>query len=207
MGEPDSFVSCHFLSRKSVTTLEPWFQGSAKLITLVVGGARSGKSRYAQALAKTASTVAFLATAQPCDDEMRAKIERHRAERPSAWHTVEVPVELDAAIARYGNEYSFLIVDCLTIFIANLLDAEHNDEARILAGVDRVCHALQSVSASVVLVSNEVGGGIVPMHPVGRLFRDLLGETNQKVSAIADNVILMVAGCPLALKGRVEVRL
>jgi adenosylcobinamide kinase/adenosylcobinamide-phosphate guanylyltransferase len=176
------------------------------LITLVVGGARSGKSRYAQALAKTAGTVVFLATAQACDDEMRARIERHRAERPAAWQTVEVPVELDVAIARYGNECSFLLIDCLTIFAANLLQAEHNNAVNTLARVDRVCRALHSVSASVVLVSNEVGGGIVPMHPVGRQFRDLLGEINQKIAAIADNVVLLVAGCPLAVKGSVQVR-
>jgi adenosylcobinamide kinase / adenosylcobinamide-phosphate guanylyltransferase len=174
------------------------------LITLVVGGARSGKSRYAQALAKTAGSVVFLATGQACDDEMRARIERHRAERPASWKTVEVPVDLDSAITRYGNEHSFLLVDCLTIFTANLLAAENNNAASILACADRVCSALQSVSASVVLVSNEVGSGIVPMHPVGRLFRDLLGEINQKIASVADNVILMVAGCPLALKGKVE---
>jgi len=174
------------------------------LITLVVGGARSGKSRYAQALAKKADNVVFLATGLACDDEMRARIERHRAERPTSWETVEVPVELDAAITRYGNACSFLLVDCLTIFTANLLEAEKNNATNILARADRLCRALESISASVALVSNEVGSGIVPMHPVGREFRDLLGEINQKVAAVADSVILMVAGCPLALKGKVE---
>src|SRR5262249_4301727 len=182
----------------------PWER--SELITLVVGGARSGKSRYAQALAQKADSVVFLATGQACDEEMRARIERHRAERPAAWQTVEVPVELDAAITRYGKECSFLLVDCLTIFTANLLAAEKNNAANILARADRVCCALRSASASVALVSNEVGGGIVPMHPVSRQFRDLLGEINQKVAAVADNVILLVAGYPLALKGKVEAR-
>jgi adenosylcobinamide kinase / adenosylcobinamide-phosphate guanylyltransferase len=175
------------------------------MITLILGGVRSGKSRYAQALATT-NKVAFLATAQACDDEMLAKIERHRDERPSTWQTVEVPVNLDAAITQHGNQYSFLVIDCLTTFAANLLTAEDGNSRNVLTRVDRVCNALQSVSASIAVVSNEVGSGIVPPFPSGRQFRDLLGEINQKVAVISDNVILLIAGCPLAVKGTAKVR-
>ena len=175
------------------------------MITLVLGGVRSGKSRYAQTLAMTAKDVAFLATAQPSDDEMRAKIARHREERPAHWETVEVPLALDTAIAEQGSRFSFLLVDCLTTFTANLM-AEGDDSEKLMARVDRVCNAIQVTPASVALVSNEVGSGVVPAFPSGRQFRDLLGEVNQKVARISDNVILMIAGCPLAIKGLAEVR-
>jgi adenosylcobinamide kinase/adenosylcobinamide-phosphate guanylyltransferase len=182
------------------------FNCGAKLITLVLGGVRSGKSRYAQTLAMTAKDVAFLATAQPSDDEMRAKIARHREERPAHWETVEVPLALDTAIAEQGSRFSFLLIDCLTTFTANLLMAEGDDSEKLMARVDRVCNAIQGTPASVALVSNEVGSGIVPPFPSGRQFRDLLGEMNQKIARISDNVILMIAGCPLAIKGLAEVR-
>ncbi len=177
-----------------------------KSITLVLGGVRSGKSRLVQALAMRADGVVFLATAQPSDEEMRIKIERHRQERPTTWQTVEVPFDLDTAIVQHGRKHSFLLIDCLTTFTANLLMAEGDNCQRILARVDRVCNALQATSASVALVSNEVGSGIVPAFPSGRQFRDLLGEVNQKVARISDNVILMIAGCPLVVKGVAEVQ-
>jgi adenosylcobinamide kinase/adenosylcobinamide-phosphate guanylyltransferase len=150
--------------------------------------------------------VVFLATAQPSDDEMRVKIARHRQDRPATWETVEVPVDLDAAIAEHGVRYSFLLIDCLTTFTANLLMAEGDNCEKLLARVDRVCSAIEATPASVALVSNEVGSGIVPAFPSGRQFRDLLGEVNQKIARISDNVILMIAGCPLAVKGVAEVR-
>lgn len=176
------------------------------MITLVLGGVRSGKSRYAHTLATAVKEVAFLATAQPTDDEMRAKIARHRRERPANWETVEVPFDLDAAIAEQGVKYSFLLIDCLTTYTANLLMADGDNCERLLARVDRVCSAIQATPASVALVSNEVGSGIVPAFPSGRQFRDLLGEVNQKVARISDNVVLMIAGCPLVIKGLAEVR-
>jgi len=178
------------------------------LITLILGGARSGKSRYAEALASQANRkVVFLATGHACDEEMRAKIDRHRRERPSEWRTVETPLDLDAAIVSHGTHDAFLIVDCLTTLSSNLLLAEaatQNDW--VLACVERICEALADTPASVAVVSNEVGNGVVPEYQMGRAFRDLLGEFNQKVARIADNVILMVAGCPLALKGKIQVQ-
>lgn len=178
-------------------------------LTLVLGGARSGKSTYAQRLAARADgkNVLFLATAQAEDDEMRAKIARHRKVRPSHWTTIEVPLDLDDAVTRYGNQNSLLLIDCLATFTSNLMTAEGGDEAAIFQRVDRLRSALVSTLAFVVVVSNEVGSGVVPAYQSGRQFRDLLGEINQTIAQISRNVILMIAGCPLALKGEVEIRL
>jgi adenosylcobinamide kinase / adenosylcobinamide-phosphate guanylyltransferase len=173
-------------------------------VTLILGGARSGKSRYAQALAAGAENVVYLATAQASDDEMRAKIERHRQERPPTWKTVEVPLDLDLAVTQYGNHGSFLLIDCLTTYTANLMAAESGSEKAILHRIERLRSALASASGGVAVVSNEVGSGVVPAYPSGCQFRDLLGEANQKIAQISRNVVLMVAGCPLALKGSVE---
>lgn len=181
---------------------------SRKAITLVLGGVRSGKSRYVQTLAAGVSPVAFVATARPSDsdEEMRLKIERHRAERPPEWRTIEEPLHIDRVLVQEGSNYQMLLVDCLTLYAANLLDAEHGNLTAIEERLRRVYAALRSARCSVALVSNEVGSGIVPAFPEGRKYRDLLGEINQRVASAADNVLLMVAGLPLALKGTAEVR-
>lgn len=171
-------------------------------VTLVLGGVRSGKSRFAEKLASKSSSVAFLATAQPSDAEMSAKIKRHQDERPKHWHTFEEPLELARALTEHGPKYGLFLIDCLTIFAANLLDVR--DSGSVEARIDRFCDALRSASVAVILVSNEVGSGVVPAYPAGRQFRDLLGEINQRVAALADNVVLMVAGLPLILKGELE---
>jgi adenosylcobinamide kinase/adenosylcobinamide-phosphate guanylyltransferase len=178
---------------------------SQKAITLVLGGARSGKSRYVQALAARASSVAFVATARALDEEMRRKIERHQAERPKEWRTIEEPLDLDRVLAEEGSNYRMLIVDCLTLYASNLLEAER-DQPAIEERLRKLYAALRSVACSVALVSNEVGSGVVPPFPEGRRYRDLLGEINQQVARFADNVLLMVAGLPLVLKGSAEVR-
>jgi adenosylcobinamide kinase/adenosylcobinamide-phosphate guanylyltransferase len=181
---------------------------SRKAITLVLGGVRSGKSRYAQTLAAGVSPVAFVATARPSDsdEEMQRKIERHRADRPQEWRTIEEPLDLASVLAEQGSRYRIIVVDCLTLYAANLLDAEHGDLISIEDRLRRFYEALRSAPCSVALVSNEVGSGIVPAFPEGRKYRDLLGEINQRVASAADNVWLMVAGLPLALKGVAEVR-
>jgi adenosylcobinamide kinase/adenosylcobinamide-phosphate guanylyltransferase len=168
-----------------------------KTVTLVLGGVRSGKSRYAQQLGERMERVVFLATAQPGDEEMRRKIERHRNSRPQQWTTVEEPLALAEMIARHGPGCDLMIVDCLTFFASNLLHAELGEEP-----IDKLCAALASPPCAVVLVSNEVGSGVVPAYPLGRQFRDLLGEMNQRVAAVASNVVLLVAGLPLVLKGQ-----
>jgi adenosylcobinamide kinase/adenosylcobinamide-phosphate guanylyltransferase len=178
---------------------------SKKSITLVLGGVRSGKSRYVQTLAARISSVAFVATAQPLDEEMRLKIERHQAERPKQWRTIEEPLELDRILAEEGIQHRILLVDCLTLYAANLLEAERGNPVAIEERLQRFYAALGSVPCSVALVSNEVGSGVIPPYPGGRRYRDLLGEINQRVASIADNVLLMVAGLPLTLKGTVEV--
>lgn len=175
-------------------------------ITLVLGGARSGKSRFAQKLAARHSPVAFVATAQPSDEEMRQKIERHKADRPAGWVTIEEPLLLDTVLEDRADEFRLLLIDCLTLYTSNLMTAEKSDAEAVLLRADRLCAALRSIESSVVLVSNEVGSSMVPAYPSGRMFRDLLGEINQRVATVADNVVLMVAGLPLLLKGELEVR-
>jgi adenosylcobinamide kinase / adenosylcobinamide-phosphate guanylyltransferase len=178
--------------------------GSARDVTLVLGGARSGKSRYALQRAAHAQRVAFLATAESRDDEeMRGKIERHRAERPQHWMTIEEPLELAAAIGSV-NDCDLILIDCLTLFAGKLLEVFGDDAAAISKSVAGLCAALKAPPCSVVLVSNEVGSGVVPAFELGRRYRDLLGEINQQVAAIADHVVLMVAGLPLTLKGPVS---
>jgi adenosylcobinamide kinase/adenosylcobinamide-phosphate guanylyltransferase len=179
-------------------------QGS---VTLVLGGARSGKSRYAQQLAEQSRRVVFVATAKNCDDEMRAKIQRHKTDRPPEWLTVEEPLELPKVLADHERDSEVIVIDCLTIFAANLLEAEGEDRTAIESRIDALCGALETARCVVILVSNEVGSGVVPPYPLGRRYRDLLGEINQRIARVSDDVVLMVAGLPLALKGHVEVTL
>jgi adenosylcobinamide kinase/adenosylcobinamide-phosphate guanylyltransferase len=185
-------------------TMQETRQGS---VTLVLGGVRSGKSRYAQQLAEQSDRVMFVATAKISDDEMQRKIERHREERPTTWTTVEEPLELARVLAHHQLDYDVMVMDCLTIFAANLLEEEGENDEAIEQRIEAFCAALRSADCSVVLVSNEVGSGVVPAYPLGRRYRDLLGEINQRVARVADDVVLMVAGLPLALKGHLEVRL
>lgn len=179
-------------------------QGS---VTLVLGGARSGKSRYAQQLAEQSRHVVFVATAKASDEEMRAKIQRHRRDRSDDWPTIEEPLDLAKVLAEQELACDVIVVDCLTIFAANLLEAEGEDHDSLERRVEALCERLRTAQCNVVLVSNEVGSGVVPEYAVGCRYRDLLGEINQKVARIADDVVLMVAGLPLALKAHVEVML
>jgi adenosylcobinamide kinase / adenosylcobinamide-phosphate guanylyltransferase len=172
-----------------------------KTVTLVLGGVRSGKSRWAQELAGSFERVAYVATAQARDAEMSEKIRRHQEERPTQWQTLEEPLELARVLTDKGANFDLMLVDCLTVFVSNLIEAAEIDTSTMDRRLDDFLGALRMTPASVILVSNEVGSGVVPPYPSGRVYRDALGELNQQVAAIADNVVLMVAGLPLALKG------
>jgi adenosylcobinamide kinase/adenosylcobinamide-phosphate guanylyltransferase len=168
---------------------------SARL-TLVLGGARSGKSRYAESLiAVPPPPWIYVATAQPLDAEMAARIGAHRARRGAGWTTVETPRDLAATLNAHAT--APVLVDCLTLWLSNLMMAD----AAIEQEIDRLGQALAKATAPVVLVANEVGSGIVPDNALARRFRDLQGGLNQRIAAQADHVVLMVAGLPLSVKG------
>lgn len=176
-------------------------------VTLVLGGVRSGKSRYAQQLAAHWERVAFIATATAGDDEMSRKIARHREDRPAHWQTIEEPLHISEQLSALDLTADCILIDCLTLFSANLLEAANDNDEEIGQHIDSLCNALHAVRCPIILVSNEVGSGVVPASVSGRRYRDLLGELNQRVATVADDVILMVAGLPLALKGHLEVSL
>ena len=177
-----------------------------RTITLVLGGARSGKSRWAQERAEEFARVTYLATARAGDTEMRVKIARHRRERPSRWRTVEVPIDLPEKIRSESRDADLLLIDCFTLYVANVMRTGGNAEAHNGSRIRDLLDAMRSSDASIIAVSNEVGSGIVPAFASGRVYRDMLGHLNQEVALIADNVVLMVAGLPLALKGRLARR-
>jgi adenosylcobinamide kinase/adenosylcobinamide-phosphate guanylyltransferase len=173
------------------------------MMTLVLGGARSGKSRYARALVGNRQAI-YVATARRTRDrEMSGRIERHRGERPASWTTVEEP-ELVPRVVRTATPVDApVIVECVTLWLSNLLERECHTSPRrqqdtLMAAVRELADASQS--REVVVVSNEVGGGIVPTTRVGRRFRDLQGWANQILAAQAQSVVLVVAGLPLVLK-------
>jgi adenosylcobinamide kinase/adenosylcobinamide-phosphate guanylyltransferase len=173
--------------------------GQDTMVTLVLGGVRSGKSRYAQSEAARFSRVTFVATARRSDPEMRRKIMAHRRERPVGWKTVEVSGALDAVIRREGQKAEVLLVDCLTTY-CGLLSRSRGESSR-RGHIEALVEAIRATPASLFVVSNEVGSGVVPAFKSGRLFRDLLGEMNQAVARVADRVVLLVAGVPIAIKG------
>lgn len=165
----------------------------------VIGGARSGKSRYAQARAEAAGeSPVFVATAEAFDDEMRARIAQHRADRDARWRTVEAPRDLPAAIDALNGSRAVVLVDCLTLWASNLLLTD----ADIPAATAGLCAAVARFEGSLILVANEVGLGIVPDNALARQFRDAAGQINQAVAASADEVVLLTAGLPLTLKAR-----
>ncbi len=180
------------------------------MLTLILGGARSGKSRYAQSLCERSSHVVYIATARAeeidSDREMRERVARHRADRPANWLTVEEPLDLSRAVREAPVEATVLI-DCVTLWVSNLM-WEHRElaaqaqEELILSRVDDLILASRRSAGAgeIIIVSNEVGGGLAPDSPVGRAFRDLQGFANQRLARAADKVIFVVAGLPLLLK-------
>ncbi len=169
---------------------------------LILGGVRSGKSRYALERAQALpGRLAFLATAEALDPEMAERIARHRQARPADWVTVEEPLEVATALRGIEGQADVVVVDCLNLWVSNLLCHEKAlDEALLLARLEELLKAVEIHAYHLILVSNEVGMGVHPEAPMGRRFRDLLGLTNQRVVAVCDEVVLMVAGLPLWLK-------
>ncbi len=165
---------------------------------LILGGARSGKSRYAQArIEAMGQRLAFIATAQAFDAEMEARIARHRADRDARWTTIEAPVDLPGAIAQAGRLADAALVDCLTLWLSNLLLAGQDIPAASAA----LEQAVRACAVPVVLVANEVGLGIVPDNALARRFRDEAGWLNQSLARLCEEVALVTAGLPLILKG------
>ncbi len=172
-----------------------------KKIVLIIGGCRSGKSRYALALASQVADKnnIFIATLVPGDDEMKARVQSHQKERDRHWKTFEAPIRLPEAVNDHGLKGNVVVVDCLTLWLSNLL-LESDDPKSVEDQINALIHALETAQCSIFLVSNEVGTGIVPENRLARLFRDLAGFANQKVAACADSVVWMVAGIPVLVK-------
>ncbi|HEY3345648.1 MAG TPA: bifunctional adenosylcobinamide kinase/adenosylcobinamide-phosphate guanylyltransferase [Anaerolineaceae bacterium] len=178
-------------------------------LTFILGGARSGKSTQALKLAKAGGQpVTFIATATVGDDEMARRIAVHQSERPAGWVTREIPYSIPQALAAEPVGTEIVLLDCLTLLVTNLMLAGGGEEvdeaavtARVVEEVAGITACARSGSADWIIVSNEVGLGLVPPYPLGRLYRDLLGRANQQLAAQADEVIWMVAGIPVPIQG------
>lgn len=171
----------------------------------ITGGARSGKSGFAEQRARQFGTpLGYLATAQTLDDEMDERVRLHRERRGSEWMTVEEPIHLTQALANCDGQYQAILVDCVTLWLSNLLfkyeGAAENIEECIQEDLQRLKSTLQGMVTPVILVSNEVGMGIVPDNALARMFRDIAGAANQMLAATADEVHVVISGIPLKLK-------
>lgn len=165
-------------------------------VTLVLGGARSGKSRFAEDLVAPAGGGTYIATAEARDAEMQARIAAHRDRRGPSWRTIEAPLDLVGALDRAEADGNPTILDCLTIWLSNLMEAERDIDSE----TTRLTSRLTSLGCPIVIVSNEVGQGIVPANALARRFRDHAGMLNQAVAAVADRVFFVTAGLPAQLK-------
>ena len=177
-------------------------------INLILGGARSGKSSYAQRLAEdSGKSVTFLATAQALDDEMSARIQKHKAERPADWQTLEIPLDIASHIGQIKSDV--VVLDCVTLLANNLLMQFVKDDLvdeKLFAEalhkeIDDLLAAIRANKLDWIIISNEIGLGLVPPYQMGRVYRDQLGWANQRLAHEADKVIFMVAGIPMNVKG------
>lgn len=180
-----------------------------KQFTFILGGARSGKSSYAETLAaERGERILYVATAQAWDEEMTLRIANHRAQRPAAWQTLEAPCAVGQAIGNNLSSYKpdLILLDCLTLLASNIIIAlpenatELEASAALQVEVDVLLAAYTQSDAAWIVVSNEVGLGIVPAYRLGRVYRDALGRANQRIAAVADEVFFMVAGLPMMVK-------
>lgn len=176
---------------------------------LVTGGARSGKSSFAEELSMSlSSTGIYIATAQVYDDEMSERVRLHRTQREQsnyAWETREEPYELTSLLSSYEGKGRVVLVDCLTLWLSNVLlqvESEDDAAAKIAVRIDALAETVRTYAGPLVLVTNEVGNGIVPEYPLGRLYRDLAGIMNRKLAGVCGQVFLVTAGIPIELKSR-----
>ena len=176
----------------------------AKKCIFLLGGVRSGKSRFAQELAeKLGHKILFIATGEALDKEMQARIDEHKKARPGHWRTLEVPTGIGQQLEEIGDA-DVVLIDCLTLLVANLLGDELNSrqaEEKVMDEIHLMLAGMDRLDASFIIVSNEVGMGLVPENELGRIYRDILGKTNQLVARHADEVYFMVAGMPVKIKG------
>ena len=173
----------------------------AAKIVLITGGARSGKSSYALKLAdEIRGRKAYLATAQPLDKEMEERIRKHKEGRSDEYISIEEPLEITQKLKEIDGSFEVIVIDCLTLWVSNLLHREECNLSRIEEEIREFVDCLKSLSARLILVTNEVGMGIVPDNELARTFRDLIGFANQLVAEIADGVVVMFSGSPLRLK-------
>ncbi len=182
----------------------------AKQCILILGGARSGKSRFAREMAlRLGDKVLFVATAEALDEEMKQRIEEHKRERPSSWRSIEVPTGVGRKIREEVGDAQVVIVDCLTLLVSNVIGQCGDDleqisaelvQARLTAEIDELRGCINGSTATFILVSNEVGMGLVPETRLGRVYCDLLGKANQILAERADRVYFMLSGMPLSLK-------
>lgn len=172
-----------------------------KKLIFITGGVRSGKSQFALEMGELfPGPKVYLATAQALDEEMRQRISQHKASRPPEWQTIEEPIQIVSALHEKGEKFQLLLLDCLTLWVSNMLMAGWSKE-KILAEMDKLLRVYQETKCSVIIVSNEVGWGIVPDNELARIFRDLIGLIHQKIGQKADEVYLMICGLPHKLKG------
>lgn len=178
-------------------------------LTLLTGGARSGKSSYALNLVEPSDHVLFVATAQAFDEDMAYRIANHKLERPAHWGTLEAPQNIGAALLKNDYPADTIIIDCLTMLTSNIILSLGDDvdtptaEQAVRQEVDALLAAYKSKKANLIVVTNEVGLGIVPAYKLGRIYRDALGRANQQIAAVADRVLFMVSGYPMVVKGEI----
>jgi adenosylcobinamide kinase/adenosylcobinamide-phosphate guanylyltransferase len=177
-------------------------------IILILGRARSGKSSFAQELAQQigGDSVLYVATAQAGDEEMRQRIERHQQSRPAGWRTLEAQRNVGQAILQSHADVTAVLIDCITLLTSNRL-VEFRDafaeeaDAAVTAEIEKLVQCAQTIPGTLIIVSNEVGMGVVPAYPMGRAYRDLLGKANQVLAKHAEKVYVLIAGLPMQIKG------
>ena len=173
-----------------------------KKLIFILGGAKSGKSSYAVELAKKLKKkVVFIATASSSDKEMKKKIELHKISRPQQWKLIEEGKDIGPILSTLKDKYEVVLIDCLGLLVSNLLADNLKDE-EIERKIKKLVNTILKINLTTIIVSNEVGSGIVPMNPLARRFRDLLGLSNQMIAKKADKVIFMQAGIPVIIKDR-----